>query len=44
MMEENITLDLQEIGWGNGIDWIRLAHDRKRYRTVVKAVKKLQVP
>jgi hypothetical protein len=40
MMEEIIKLDLQEIGWGMGMDWIRLAQDRKWCRTVVNAGKK----
>lgn len=40
MREENITLDLQQTGWGKGMDWIRLAQDRKRCRTVVNAVEK----
>jgi hypothetical protein len=25
--EDNIKMDLQEVGWG-GMDWIDLAHDR----------------
>ena len=34
--EDNIKMNLQEVGWG--IDWIDLA------KTVVKAVLNLQVP
>jgi hypothetical protein len=26
--EENIKMDLREIGWGRGIDWIQLAQGR----------------
>jgi hypothetical protein len=35
-------MDLQEEGWG--IDWIKLAQDRDRWRAVVNAVTNLQVP
>ena len=28
--EDNIKMDLQEVGCGGGIDWIELAHDRDR--------------
>jgi hypothetical protein len=31
------------VGWG-GMDWIDLAQDRDRWRTVVYAVMNLQVP
>jgi hypothetical protein len=33
----NIRMDLQEMGCG-GMDWIGLAQDRDRWRTVVSAV------
>jgi hypothetical protein len=26
--EDNIKMSLQEVGWGGGINWINLAHDR----------------
>ena len=29
--EDNIKMDLQEVGWG-GINWIDLAQDRYRWR------------
>jgi hypothetical protein len=31
MWEDNIRMDLREIGWG-GIDWIDLAQDRDQWR------------
>jgi hypothetical protein len=39
----NIWMDLQEVGCGY-IDWNGLAQDRDRWRTLVSAVMKLQVP
>jgi hypothetical protein len=30
-------MDLQDVGWGN-MDWIDLAQDRDRWRTLVNAV------
>jgi hypothetical protein len=35
-------MDLREIGLG-GVDWIRLAQDRDRWRSVVSAIMNLQV-
>jgi hypothetical protein len=34
--EDNIKMDLREIGWG-GLDWIDLAQDRDQWRAVVNA-------
>jgi hypothetical protein len=36
-------IDLREIGLGGGVDWIRLAQDRDRWRAVVSAVMNLRV-
>jgi len=40
---DNIRMDLQEVGcWY--MDWIELALDRDRWRTLVSAVMNLRVP
>jgi hypothetical protein len=31
---DNIKMDLEEVGWDD-VDWIGLAQDRNRWRTVV---------
>jgi len=36
-------MDLHEVGC-EGLDWIKLAQDRDRWRTLVKEVMNLQVP
>jgi hypothetical protein len=40
--EDGIRMDLREIGLG-GVDWIRLAQDRDRWRADVSAVMNLRV-
>jgi len=40
---DNIRLDLQEVGCGY-MDWIGLAQDRDKWRTLVSAVMNLGVP
>ena len=36
-------MDLQEVGWGCE-DWMELAEDRDRWRTLVSTVMNLRVP
>jgi hypothetical protein len=40
--EDNNKVVIQEVGWG--MDWIELAQDRDRWRTVVNTVMYLRVP
>ena len=42
-LEDNIKVYLQEVGCGV-MDWIELAHDWDRWRTLVNAVMNLRVP
>jgi hypothetical protein len=41
--EDNIKMDLQEMGYGD-VDWIEVAQDRDRWRALVNAVMSLRVP
>jgi hypothetical protein len=41
--EDNIKMDLQEVGWGRG-DWMELAHDRDRWRALMGTVREFRVP
>jgi len=41
--EDNIKMDIQEVGcWG--MDWIKLAQERDRWRALVNAVMNLRAP
>jgi hypothetical protein len=39
----NIRIDLGEVGWDD-VDWIGLAQDRNRWRSLVNSVLNLRVP
>jgi hypothetical protein len=41
--EDNIKMDLQEVGYG-GVDWIGLAQDGETWRELVNAVMNIRVP
>jgi hypothetical protein len=41
--EDNIKMDLREVGWED-IDWIDLAQDRDRWQALVYTVINLRVP
>jgi hypothetical protein len=41
--EDGIIMDLGEIGWGGGVEWIHLDQDGDRWRAVVNAVMNLRV-
>jgi hypothetical protein len=40
--EDNIKMDIQEVGW-EVMDWIGLARDRDRWRALVNGVMNLRV-
>jgi predicted small integral membrane protein len=40
---DNIRMALLEVGWDH-VDWIGLAQDRDRWRTLVNSVLNLRVP
>jgi hypothetical protein len=41
--EDNIKMDLQEVGGGRG-DWMKLAEDRDGWRALVGTVRNIRVP
>jgi len=41
--EDNIKMDLQEVGGGCG-DWTELAQDRDRWRALVSTVRNIRIP
>jgi hypothetical protein len=41
--EDGIKMDLTDIGWEGGVEWIHLAQDRDRWRAVVNTVMTLCV-
>ena len=41
--EDNIKMDVQEVGGGRG-DWMELAQDRDRWRALVGTVRNFRVP
>jgi hypothetical protein len=41
--EDNIKMDLREVGWG-GVDWIDLTQDRDRWRALVYTAMNLRDP
>jgi hypothetical protein len=41
--EDNIKMDLQEVGW-RGISWIDLTQNRDWWQALVNTVMKLRVP
>jgi hypothetical protein len=41
--EDNIKMDLQELGWICG-NWMEVAQDRDKWRTLVATVRNIRVP
>ena len=42
--EFNVKMDIQEVGWVGGMDWIDLTPDKDSWRAVVNAVMNLRFP
>jgi hypothetical protein len=41
--EDNIRMDLREVGW-EGVDWMLLSEDRDHWRALVNTVMNLRFP
>jgi hypothetical protein len=41
--EDNIRMDLREIGW-KGVDWMNLAQDRDQWQALMNVVMNVWVP
>ena len=41
--EDNIKMDLREVGWSRGIEWIDLAEDRDRLWGLVNTVMNVRI-
>jgi hypothetical protein len=41
--ENDIKMDLREIGWG-GVDWTDLARDRDQWKTILNTEMNLRIP
>jgi hypothetical protein len=42
--EDNVTIDLRDIGWEGVMDWMYLAQDRNQWKVLVNMVMNLGVP
>ena len=43
-LDDNIKMDLQEVGRGGGLDWIDQAPDRDKWWALVNAVTNIRIP
>jgi len=42
--EDNIKTDLQEVGWGEGMDWIDLVQNKDKWQALANVVMNPHVP